>query len=66
MMLETVALNDPAARLRSFKYRAVNPVVVNRPITINGKWNSEAKLGAILWIVQDGVVGMIGSVDMYT
>ena len=61
MLLETLLFHRPDAKLRSFKYRAINPVAVNRPMTIHGALEGDGK--ALLWTEDaDGVVGMNGTV----
>ncbi|ETW85856.1 hypothetical protein HETIRDRAFT_245796, partial [Heterobasidion irregulare TC 32-1] len=61
MLLETLLFHRPNAKLRSFEYRAINPVVVNRPMTIHGALERDGK--ALLWTEDaDGVVGMNGTV----
>lgn len=61
MMLETLAFHKPDVRMKTFEYRAVNPVIVNRPCIIQGAW--DGKHVARLWAEDaDGVVGMTGSV----
>ncbi|VDB83031.1 unnamed protein product [Peniophora sp. CBMAI 1063] len=61
MMLETLAFHKPDIRMKSFEYRAVNPIIINRPCTIKGVWSGTDT--ARLWAEDpDGVVGMTGSV----
>ncbi|KAI0807538.1 hypothetical protein C8Q74DRAFT_1227982 [Fomes fomentarius] len=36
MLLDTTALYFPGSRFKSFEYRAINPIVVNRPVRICG------------------------------
>jgi hypothetical protein len=65
MMLETLRLHHPddVPALRSFKYRAINPMVVNKEMTIRGSWDS-ARESAFLWTVnEDGHVGMTGTMQ---
>ncbi|KAJ7497941.1 hypothetical protein B0H11DRAFT_2155616 [Mycena galericulata] len=65
MFLETTMLQKPKARLAHFEYRARNPIIVNRPLTIAGVWTSEHTI--TLWCVNDaGVVGMTGFVQLVT
>jgi hydroxyacyl-ACP dehydratase HTD2-like protein with hotdog domain len=71
MMLETLCFYHPeaATTIRSFEYRAVNPMVVNKVITINGAWVGSKDSGpnrtAKLWVVnEDGYVGMTGTVEL--
>lgn len=63
MFLETVAFNNPGRAIKSFEYRARNPIIVNRPSTINGVWQDVNTVA--LWCVDgDGVVGMTGLVQL--
>ncbi|KAJ7740942.1 hypothetical protein DFH07DRAFT_838540 [Mycena maculata] len=63
LLLETTMLQNPTAKIAHFEYRARNPVIVNRPMTIAGAWDDEQT--ATLWCVNDeGVVGMSGSVKL--
>jgi len=63
MLLETTRLQKPEARFAHFEYRARNPIIVNRPLTIAGVWNDEHS--ATLWAVNDkGVVGMTGEIQL--
>ncbi|KAF7317783.1 MaoC-like domain-containing protein [Mycena kentingensis (nom. inval.)] len=62
MLLETTILYKPTATFKTFEYRARNPIIVNRPITIRGAWGEGGK-SASLWAVDgEGVVGMTGTV----
>ena len=62
MLLETAALNDPDMKLKSFEYRAVNPIFVNHKMTLHGMWLNDST--AKLWCIdENGVVGMIGSIE---
>jgi hydroxyacyl-ACP dehydratase HTD2-like protein with hotdog domain len=62
MLLETAALSNPGLRIKSFEYRAVNPMFVNRTVTLNGTWLDDST--AKLWCAdQSGVVGMIGTIE---
>ncbi|KAJ7071974.1 hypothetical protein C8F01DRAFT_1102037 [Mycena amicta] len=63
MLLETAMLHKPTASFTSFEYRAQNPIIVNRPMTICGSWSSDGK-AVILWVIDsDGVVGMTGKIE---
>lgn len=63
MLLETVLYHRPTAQLESFNYRATNPLIVNREVTINGTWMDE--FNAQLWCIDEkGVVGMTGAVQL--
>lgn len=61
MLLETVNFHHKNLILRSFDYRARNPVFVDRPVMIHGVWLD--KFSGELWTLdEDGVVGMTGSI----
>jgi hydroxyacyl-ACP dehydratase HTD2-like protein with hotdog domain len=61
MLLETVAFNKPDIRIKSFEYRATNPLIAGRQTMINGVWTEKDR--AQLWCVDEqGVVGMTGSI----
>ncbi|KAJ7132311.1 hypothetical protein C8R44DRAFT_773731 [Mycena epipterygia] len=63
MLLETTMLQKPTARIAHFQYRARNPIIVNRPLTIAGFWNDEHNV--TVWCVNDeGVVGMTGTIEL--
>lgn len=64
MLVETLLLHHPSARLRAFEYRARNPVVVDRACTIHGAITQADENGckAEMWGVDEqGVVGMTGN-----
>lgn len=64
MLLETLMFYNPNTLLNSFEYRAMNPVVVNRPITIHGSLKEDRE-SAELWTEDsEGVVGMKGIVHL--
>ncbi|KAF8121958.1 hypothetical protein EV363DRAFT_1588271 [Boletus edulis] len=61
MLLEVLQFYKPGLQVHTFKYRARNPVIVNRNSTIYGALTGENK--ADMWCADDdGVVGMTGSV----
>ncbi|KAF7976710.1 hypothetical protein HWV62_5877 [Athelia sp. TMB] len=63
LLLETTALHHPTVKFAAFAYRARNPVVVDRALTIRGAWHSPTE--AQLWTVDDaGVVGMTGTIEL--
>jgi len=63
MLLEVTLLQKSTARIVHFEYRARNPIIVGRPVTIAGVWEDE--YNAKLWCTSDqGVVGMTGSVQL--
>ncbi|KAJ7272698.1 hypothetical protein B0H12DRAFT_591701 [Mycena haematopus] len=50
-------------RFAHFEYRARNPIVVNRPLTIAGSWTDARRVS--VWAVDGaGVVGMTGEVEL--
>jgi hydroxyacyl-ACP dehydratase HTD2-like protein with hotdog domain len=61
MLLETLAHHHPEAQVKSFEYRALNPVVVGEVLTFNGTWNGSKEV--VLWVQNEaGMVGMKGKV----
>ncbi|KAJ6485698.1 hypothetical protein C8R45DRAFT_997537 [Mycena sanguinolenta] len=65
LLLETTMLQKPGAQFSSFEYRARNPIIVNRPMTIAGFWKDDHNVS--LWVVNDeGVVGMTGEIQLAT
>jgi hydroxyacyl-ACP dehydratase HTD2-like protein with hotdog domain len=61
MLLETAAFSKQDIRIKTFEYRATNPLIAGRQTTINGVWTDKDK--AQLWCVdEEGVVGMTGSI----
>lgn len=61
MLLETTKFHHRDVEFSYFEYRAKNPVVVNRPITIYGTWSNNSQVN--MWTVDgEGVVGMTGSI----
>lgn len=61
MLLEVLQFYKPGLQLRTFEYRARNPVIVNRNSTIHAALTDENK--AEMWCTDDdGIVGMTGSV----
>ncbi|KAG2078264.1 hypothetical protein BDR04DRAFT_1088029 [Suillus decipiens] len=62
LLLESLVYHRPKARLRTFSYRAHNPIFVNCPATIHGAIVAKDK--AELWCENDeGVVGMTGVIQ---
>ncbi|KAJ8584933.1 hypothetical protein M405DRAFT_432765 [Rhizopogon salebrosus TDB-379] len=61
MLLENLIYHHPRAQLRTFTYRAHNPMFVNRAARIHGAIVSKDK--AELWCESDGVVGMTAMVQ---
>jgi hypothetical protein len=67
MMLETLRLCHPKAALllKGFTYRAINPMILNKQLTIHGSWNDRQD-SSVLWMVnEDGQVGMTATVELY-
>jgi len=63
MLLETLAYHHPEVQMKSFEYRALNPVVVNRELTFHGSRSSSNEI--VLWVQDEaGVVGMKGLVSL--
>ncbi|KAJ6502525.1 hypothetical protein C8R45DRAFT_976875 [Mycena sanguinolenta] len=64
MLLEVTKFDKPTAQIAHFEYRARNPVIVNKPMTINGVWIDEHT--ATVWCEDDaGIVGMTGTVKLH-
>ncbi|KAF8212209.1 hypothetical protein K438DRAFT_1806164 [Mycena galopus ATCC 62051] len=64
MLLEVTKFHKPTAQIAHFEYRARNPVIVNKPMTINGVWVDEHT--ATVWCEDDaGVVGMTGTIKLH-
>jgi hydroxyacyl-ACP dehydratase HTD2-like protein with hotdog domain len=62
MLLETAVFHNPGLQLTSFEYRARNPMIVKRAMTIHGSWTDKNIIK--LWCVdENGVVGMTGTVE---
>jgi hydroxyacyl-ACP dehydratase HTD2-like protein with hotdog domain len=65
MLLEVTKFHHPTAQIVHFDYRARNPVIVDRPMIINGLLVDEHT--ATVWCVNDeGVVGMTGTIKLQT
>ncbi len=62
MLLETVIVYNPNAKIRRFEYRATNPLFVNKELTIDGKWLDQSTIQ--VWCSDGGVVGMTGKVEL--
>jgi len=64
MLLETTMFQNPDAQVKYFEYRARNPQIVNRAVTIYGAWERDCV--ARLWSVdEEGVIGMTGNIHLY-
>ena len=64
MLLEVAGLSNGKRALKSFEYRAVNPIVVNRPVCI-GVGPEEEGRKVRMW-AKDRVSGMIGMIGTIT
>ncbi|KAI0006160.1 hypothetical protein BJV74DRAFT_875213 [Russula compacta] len=63
MLLETLVYHHPEAQMKSFEYRALNPVIVNRELNFHGCRSSSKEI--VLWVQDEaGVVGMKGRVSL--
>ncbi|KZT70166.1 hypothetical protein DAEQUDRAFT_709097 [Daedalea quercina L-15889] len=65
MLLEAFSLYSPNAKLKSFEYRAVNPLVVNRYVVIHGK--EDKHRGVVQVWAEDAdtrAVGMVGRIHL--
>ncbi|THH33968.1 hypothetical protein EUX98_g284 [Antrodiella citrinella] len=61
MFLETLGYHESGRVMKSFEYRAQNPLVVNRSITVSGAWEDARTVQ--MWATdEEGVVGMTGKV----
>ncbi|KAI0797975.1 hypothetical protein C8Q75DRAFT_740221 [Abortiporus biennis] len=65
MLLEALSFHAPETKLKSFEYRARNPLVVSEPVTIYGAWLSNRSVQ--LWAVSGDkeVVGMTGKATLF-
>lgn len=63
MLLETLDFNLPGVQVKSFEYRATNPLFVNRELVINGKWVDKSNIR--VWCSDaNGIVGMTAKVEI--
>src|SRR5260221_435201 len=63
MLLETLVYHHPEVQMKSFEYRALNPVVVDHELTFHGS-KSGSNEKKLLVQDEDGVVGMKGVVSL--
>ena len=63
MLLETAALHLPGVVFKSFTYRALNPMVVNRMVRICGFKDSDGMV--TLW-AEDTETRVVGMIAMLT
>ncbi|PCH38014.1 hypothetical protein WOLCODRAFT_23024 [Wolfiporia cocos MD-104 SS10] len=63
MLLEAFTTQNPSAVLKSFEYRAINPVLVNRSVSIRGA-KIEGGKAARVWVedTETKIVGMVGTI----
>ena len=70
MLLDTTVFHYPELKLKTFEYRALNPLVVNKTVTIHGAWEKTAAgdstdKALLVWAVDDqDVVGMSGRITV--
>ncbi|KIP09564.1 hypothetical protein PHLGIDRAFT_28924 [Phlebiopsis gigantea 11061_1 CR5-6] len=67
MLLDATIFHNPEVKPKTFEYRALNPLVVNKGITIHGAWDRASADGKALlvWAVDDeDVVGMSGRISV--
>jgi hydroxyacyl-ACP dehydratase HTD2-like protein with hotdog domain len=63
MLLEATMFHHPDIKLKSFQYRAMNPLVVNVPVKILGTWDNKSSIS--VWCVNEyGTVGMTGKIGV--
>ena len=61
MLLEIAALSYPQSTFKTFEYRAVNPIVVNRPVKICvGRIEDEGKVRVWAEETESDMVAMTG------
>ncbi|KAJ3533846.1 hypothetical protein NM688_g7226 [Phlebia brevispora] len=65
MLLEVAGMQKPSAGIKHFKYRAVNPLIVNMPVVIKGIWEDKESIRIWAESGADGTVGMTGRVTFY-
>ncbi|KAF9497829.1 hypothetical protein BDN71DRAFT_534406 [Pleurotus eryngii] len=63
MLLDATTFCDQGSQIKSFEYRATNPLIVNRELTFHGSWVQDKQVK--VWCVDDeGVVGMTGLIKV--
>ena len=62
MLLDTTALHVPTSAFKSFEYRAINPIVVNRPVRICGTQEDKETIRVWAEETESNVVGMTGKI----
>jgi len=63
MLLEVLVNFHPNASIKSFEYRAHNPLTVNQPLTIHGAW-IEDKVVKMWCTDKNDTVGMTGTLSL--
>ncbi|KAI9064490.1 hypothetical protein FKP32DRAFT_1666199 [Trametes sanguinea] len=64
MLLDVTALHAPGIPFKSFEYRAVNPIVVNRPVRICGAREDNETMFVWAEETSSGIVGMTGRITL--
>lgn len=68
MLLDTTALQVPGMDFKTFEYRAVNPIPVNRVVSINGAQEDKDTIRVWAEVKEPGsgrqVVGMVGKITL--
>ncbi|PWN51656.1 hypothetical protein IE53DRAFT_328113 [Violaceomyces palustris] len=65
LLLNLASTARPNYAVQSFEYRALNPLLVDRPFSLNLKWSSDDGLDARLWATDEhGVVCMSASATL--
>ena len=64
MLLDTTALHIPGAAFKEFEYRAINPIVVNRPVRICGAQEDKDTIRVWAEETVTKVVGMTGKITL--
>ncbi|OSX65293.1 hypothetical protein POSPLADRAFT_1044689 [Postia placenta MAD-698-R-SB12] len=62
MLLEAYAMQWPSVAIKSFTYRAINPLIVNKPISIYGAEQGNAMMYVWAEDTETKVVGMVGTI----
>ncbi|TFK92105.1 hypothetical protein K466DRAFT_514066 [Polyporus arcularius HHB13444] len=64
MLLDTTALHLPGSSFDNFEYRAINPIVVNRPVRICGAQEDKDTIRVWAEETESNVVGMTGIITL--
>ena len=64
MLLDVTAMHFTGVAFRSFEYRAVNPIMVNRPVKIHGVQTDKETV--VVWAEESSssIVGMTGKITL--